>query len=61
MSEPLRVAYRPRPGISPEQEAEILAAVYRLLLERHAQKATDENNPKPEGGADGILRKHSEE
>ncbi len=42
MSDQLRIDYRPRPDVSPEQEAEILASVYRILLERLAQKESDD-------------------
>jgi len=51
MSDQLRVDYRPRPDVSPEEEAEILALVYYYLLERHAEKATDEGCPGAKGHA----------
>ncbi len=34
----VRVAYKPRPVIKPESETAVLAAVYRFVLERHAEK-----------------------
>jgi hypothetical protein len=56
MSDQLRIDYRPRPDVSPEQEAEILASIYRFLLERRAEKAADDSRLEPEGGADEALR-----
>ena len=57
MSDQLRIDYRPRPDISPEQEAEALVSVYRFLLERYAEKAADKDSRlQPEGGVDEALR-----
>ena len=62
MSERPRIDYRPRPDISPEQEAQALASIYRFLLERYAEKAAHgENRLKPEGGAHGALSEESNE
>jgi hypothetical protein len=55
------VRYVPRRDATPEGELNTLAAVYRFLLKRCAQKATDGGRPQPEGGAEGILKKESEE
>ena len=33
-----RVAYEPRPDATPDSETAALAAVYRFILDRHAQK-----------------------
>jgi hypothetical protein len=62
MSDQLRIDYRPRPDVSPEQEAEILASIYRFLLERRAEKAADNDSRlEPEGGADEALRTEPEQ
>jgi hypothetical protein len=55
MSEKLRIVYRPRLDVSPEEEAIILASIYRFLLARHAEKADDESRPESKGGTDGTL------
>jgi hypothetical protein len=58
MSDQLRIDYRPRPDISPEQEAEILASVYSFLLKCHAQQAADDGglHPTRVGGAYEALK-----
>jgi hypothetical protein len=42
---------------APEGEAAALTAVYRFLLERHANRTAigSRSGPKQEGGADGTL------
>jgi hypothetical protein len=60
VSEPV-VCYVPRRNATPEGELKALAAVYRFVLERRAQKATDDGRPQLEGGTNGILSKESEE
>jgi hypothetical protein len=34
----VRVTYEPRPDATPESETAALAAVYRFILDRHAEK-----------------------
>ena len=42
MGKELHIIYRPLPDVSPESELNALAAVYKFLLDRHAEKhATD--------------------
>jgi hypothetical protein len=57
MSDQLCIDYRPSPDVSPEQEAEILASIYRFLLARHAKKVDDEGRPESKGGANETLEK----
>jgi hypothetical protein len=53
MSELSRIDYRPRADISPEQEAQALASIFHFLLERHAEKAADNDSRlEPEGSTD---------
>jgi DNA-binding helix-hairpin-helix protein with protein kinase domain len=40
----VRIAYQPRPNATPESETTALAAVYRFVLERHAQKQDADRN-----------------
>jgi hypothetical protein len=34
----VRVTYEPRPDATPDSETAALAAVYRFILDRHAEK-----------------------
>ena len=62
MSDQLRINYRPRPDVSLEQEAEILASVYCFLLERHAEWGTNDGSLCPaRGGADETLKEEQSE
>jgi hypothetical protein len=54
------VRYVSRCDATPEGELDVLISVYRFLLQRHAEKAADEDRPESEGGASGTLRKEQE-
>jgi hypothetical protein len=61
MGEPV-VRYVPRRDATLEGELNALASVYRFLLERHAEKAADNDSRlEPEGGADEALRTEPEQ
>lgn len=60
VSEQPHIDYWPRPDTSPEEETRALATVYRLLLDRHAEKAANQDCTELEGGADGALRTQPE-
>jgi hypothetical protein len=49
----LRIAYTPRPGVTPEDEARVLAAVYRFVLQAQERK----KGARP-GAPDDVRRDH---
>jgi hypothetical protein len=56
MGEPV-IRYVPQRDVTTESELKALASVYRLVLERHAQKMAGAAGSRPtrEGGADEPL------
>lgn len=59
----LRIVYSPRPDATAESELNVLACVYRFVLERHAARAAAADGFRliPEGGVDGPLTKEPDE
>jgi hypothetical protein len=43
------VTYTPRPDATPEAEVNVLANVYRFILDCHAKKMAAEPAPEPDG------------
>ena len=48
------VTYTPRPDATPEAEVNVLANVYRFILDCHAKRMAAEPAPEPDGSNDGI-------
>jgi hypothetical protein len=44
-----RITYISRPDATPEAEVNVLANVYRFILDRHAKKKAAEPAPEPDG------------
>jgi hypothetical protein len=62
MSSP-RIVYSPRAGATPETELDVLACVYRFVLERHAARAAVAESFRfsPRGGGNGTLAQEPDE
>ena len=45
----LRITYTPRPDVTPDAELNVLANVYRFILDCHAKKKAAEPSPEPDG------------
>jgi hypothetical protein len=45
----LQVVYAPHPDATPEAELNVLANVYRFILDRHAKEKAAEPAPEPDG------------
>jgi hypothetical protein len=43
------VVYEPRPDATPEAEVNVLANIYRFILDCHAKKIAAEPAPEPDG------------
>ena len=58
-----RIIYTPRPGTTPESELNVLACVYRFVLERHAVRtaAAQGFRVRLEGGVDETVTKEPDE
>jgi hypothetical protein len=58
-----RITYTPRADATSESELNVLACVYRFVLERHATRAAAAESFRliSEGGVDGPLTKEPDE
>jgi hypothetical protein len=52
-----RMTYTPRPDATPEAELNVLASVYRFILDCHAKKMAAE----PDGCNDAAIVRNTEE
>jgi hypothetical protein len=59
----LRIVYSPRSDATAESELNVLACVYRFVLERHATRASAAGGSRlsPEGGVNGPMTKGRDE
>jgi hypothetical protein len=60
MSSP-RIIYTPRPDVTPDAEVNVLANVYRFILDCHAKKAAAEPAPEPDSSNDAAIVRNTEE
>ncbi len=54
------IVYVPRPGATAEEELDVLANVYRFILDRHAKKMAAGPAPNPDSGDDVSITKGKE-
>jgi hypothetical protein len=54
------VTYMPRPDATPEAEVNMLANIYRFILDCHAKKEAAEPAPKPDICNDAAVVRHTE-
>jgi hypothetical protein len=57
----IRIAYVQRPDASPEAELNVLANVYRFILDCHAKKMAAERAPEHDSCNDAALMRNTEE
>ena len=53
-----RVTYTPRSDATPEAELNVLANVYRFILDCHAKKMAAEPAPEPDSCNDAAVVRH---
>jgi len=56
-----RITYALRPGATAEAELDVLANVYRFILDCHAKKAAAEPAPAPDSSNDAAIVRTTEE
>ena len=54
------VIYTPRSDATPKAELDVLANVYRFILDRHAKKMAAGTAPNPDSGDDVSITKRKE-
>ena len=56
-----RMTYTPRPDATSEAELNVLASVYRFILDCHAMKMAAEPAPEPDSCNDAAIVRNTEE